>query len=46
MIPFPWDVVVAALIALALYFYGTYSGILTDDLMVALKEMGISAAPQ
>ncbi|GGP21241.1 amino acid permease [Thermocladium modestius] len=46
VIPFPWDVVVAALIALALYFYGTYSGILTDDLMVALKEMGISAAPQ
>jgi len=46
VIPFPWDVVVAALVALALYFYGTYSGILTDDLIIALKEMGVVNIPQ
>ena len=40
IIPFPWDTVIAALAALALYLYGSYSGILTEDLVVALREMG------
>jgi amino acid transporter len=40
IIPFPWDTVVAALVALVLYLYGSYSGILTEDLVVALREMG------
>jgi hypothetical protein len=33
--------VVAALVALGLYVYGTYSGILTEDLVVVLRDMGI-----
>jgi len=41
IIPFPWDMVVAALVALGLYIYGTYSGILTEDLVVVLRDMGI-----
>ncbi|WP_238376215.1 hypothetical protein [Vulcanisaeta sp. EB80] len=40
IIPFPWDTVIAALAALVLYLYGSYSGILTEDLVVALREMG------
>jgi hypothetical protein len=32
--------VIAALVALGLYLYGSYSGILTEDLVVALREMG------
>jgi len=40
IIPFPWDTVIAALVALGLYLYGSYSGILTEDLVVALREMG------
>jgi hypothetical protein len=41
IIPFPWDTVIAALVALGLYIYGTYSGILTEDLFVALRDMSI-----
>ncbi|MFP3195967.1 MAG: hypothetical protein RXQ74_03775 [Caldivirga sp.] len=41
IIPFPWDMVIAALVALGLYIYGTYSGILTEDLFVALRDMSI-----
>jgi hypothetical protein len=33
--------VVAALVALSLYIYGTYGGILTEDLVVTLRDMGI-----
>ncbi|GAB6945981.1 APC family permease [Vulcanisaeta sp. JCM 16161] len=40
IIPFPWDTVIAALVALGLYLYGSYSGILTEDLVVALRELG------
>ena len=40
IIPFPWDTVIAALVALGLYLYGSYGGILTEDLVVALREMG------
>lgn len=41
IIPFPpWDTVIAALVALGLYLYGSYSGILTDDLVIALRELG------
>lgn len=40
IIPFPWDTVIAALVALGLYLYGSYSGIFTEDLAVALKELG------
>ena len=40
IIPFPWDTIIAALVALGLYLYGSYSGILTEDLVVALRELG------
>ena len=41
IIPFPWDTVIAALVALGLYLYGAYSGIMTDDLVAVLKEIGV-----
>ncbi|ADY02331.1 amino acid permease-associated region [Vulcanisaeta moutnovskia 768-28] len=40
-LPFPWDTVTAAIIALALFFWSVYSGILTKDLEIVLKEMGV-----
>ncbi len=42
IIPFPWDTVASALVALALFFYSVYSGILTKDLEAVLKELGVA----
>ena len=42
IIPFPWDTVTAALVALALFFYSVYSGILTRDLEAVLRELGVA----
>ena len=42
IIPFPWDTAAAAVVALALYVYGTRSGLLTDDLIAVFKEIGVN----
>ncbi|WP_238523608.1 APC family permease [Acidilobus saccharovorans] len=42
IIPFPWDTVVTALVALALFFYSVYSGIFTRDLDAVLRELGVA----
>jgi amino acid transporter len=41
IIPFPWDTVTAAVVALVLFFWAVYSGIYTKDLEVVLRDMGV-----
>ncbi|ESQ25254.1 MAG: Amino acid transporter [uncultured Acidilobus sp. OSP8] len=41
IIPFPWDTVTAAVVALVLFFWAAYSGIYTKDLEIVLRDMGI-----
>ncbi|PVU72804.1 amino acid permease [Vulcanisaeta sp. SCGC AB-777_J10] len=40
-LPFPWDTVTAAIVALALFLWSVFSGIPTKDLEVVLREMGV-----
>jgi amino acid transporter len=40
-LPFPWDTITAAIVALALFFWSVYSGIPTKDLEIVLREMGV-----
>ncbi|MGC8544143.1 MAG: APC family permease, partial [Vulcanisaeta sp.] len=40
-LPFPWDTVTAAIVALALFIWSVYSGIPTRDLEIVLREMGV-----
>jgi len=40
-LPFPWDTITAAIVALALFIWSVYSGIPTRDLEVVLREMGV-----
>jgi len=41
IIPFPWDTVTAAVVALGLFFWAAYSGIYTKDLEIVLRDMGV-----
>jgi len=41
IIPFPWDTVTAAVVALGLFFWAVYSGIYTKDLEIVLRDMGV-----
>ncbi|ESQ25649.1 MAG: Amino acid transporter [uncultured Acidilobus sp. JCHS] len=41
IIPFPWDTVAAAVVALGLFFWAAYSGIYTKDLEIVLRDMGV-----
>ena len=40
-LPFPWDTITAAIVALALFLWSVFSGIPTKDLEVVLREMGV-----
>ena len=41
IIPFPYDTVVAAVLALATFIYSVYSGVLTRDLEAVLRDLGV-----
>jgi len=41
IIPFPWDTVAAAVVALGLFLWAAYSGIYTKDLEIVLRDMGV-----
>jgi len=41
IIPFPWDTVTAAVVALVLFVWAAYSGIYTKDLEIVLRDMGV-----
>ncbi|WP_048816704.1 APC family permease [Caldisphaera lagunensis] len=41
IIPYPWDTVLAVVVAAVLFVYSALSGILTDDLVAVMKGLGI-----
>ncbi len=41
IIPYPWDTILAVVVAAVLFVYSAKSGILTDDLVAVMKNMGI-----
>ncbi|MGC9209933.1 MAG: APC family permease [Acidilobus sp.] len=41
IIPFPWDTVLATVVAIVLYVYAIKSGVFTKDLEIVLRDLGI-----
>ncbi|MGC9134285.1 APC family permease [Caldisphaera sp.] len=41
IVPYPWDMLLAVVVGAILFVYSALSGILTDDLVIVMKNMGI-----